>query len=104
MADTLKNSLKNALKNALKNVCGSSDNQKYNSQQGDGDALKNALKNALKILEFMSDNRKITIDDLVSRLGVSRRYILNLTNALKESSIIERVGGRKSGCWKITLK
>gem|GEM_PF-2112780 len=52
----------------------------------------------------MSDNRKITIDDLVSRLGVSRRYILNLTNALKESSIIERVGGRKSGCWKITLK
>lgn len=100
MADTLKNSLKNA----LKNVYGGSDNQIYNSQQSDGDALKNALKNALKILEFMSDNRKITIDDLVSRLGVSRRYILNLTNALKESSIIERVGGRKSGYWKITEK
>ena len=54
-----------------------------------------------KILSIISDNPKITQTELVEMTGLTRRGIEWNLEQLKAKNIIERVGGRKHGDWKI---
>ncbi len=61
--------------------------------------LKNSTKE--KIIHAMIENSKITREELASSLGVSINAVKNHITSLKKADILERVGGRKDGFWKI---
>lgn len=54
------------------------------------------------IYRLISVNPQITIVGMAKRLGVSDRQIKKYLQRLTEMKLIERQGGRKNGCWKIT--
>ena len=54
------------------------------------------------IYKLISVNPQVTIVDMAKRLGVSDRQIKKYLQRLTELKLIERQGGRKNGCWKIT--
>lgn len=56
---------------------------------------------AVAILERLSSDPKITIPNLSKDLDLSEWQIRYVINYLKREGIVERVGGRKDGNWKI---
>jgi ATP-dependent DNA helicase RecG len=54
-----------------------------------------------KILNLMENNPYITIVDIVEVLGISRDTINEHIARLKKDSLLRRIGGRKSGYWKV---
>ncbi|MCQ2289699.1 MAG: putative DNA binding domain-containing protein [Muribaculaceae bacterium] len=64
-------------------------------------APKTALKSAPKILAEISANKHITVSELVSKTGYSRRWVLETMKKLQESGKLMRVGPRKGGHWEI---
>ena len=58
-------------------------------------------KTSEKVIEAIRQKPRITAEELSQMLGVTRRTIeINIKN-LRESGIIQREGGRKSGYWVI---
>ena len=68
-----------------------------------GKETESGLKSRLKIVELMRENPGITIEELVSQLGLSRSGVNKHIAKLKADGIIEREGSDKSGRW-ITIK
>ena len=58
-------------------------------------------KTVEKILNILQNNPKTTQADLVKLTGLSRRGVEWNITKLKTDGIIERIGGRKEGYWKI---
>jgi len=56
---------------------------------------------AQKTFELISANPKATLKELSEKVGVSDRSIKNHINILKELRIIERIGGKTHGYWKV---
>lgn len=62
---------------------------------------KTSEKTSEKVIEAIRQKPRITAEELSQMLGVTRRTIeINIKN-LRESGIIQREGGRKSGYWVI---
>ena len=53
------------------------------------------------ILSHISNDPRITIDELVTLTGISRRQVLRYVKELTEDEVIRRDGGRKLGKWVI---
>ncbi|MDO4857451.1 MAG: winged helix-turn-helix transcriptional regulator [Thermoguttaceae bacterium] len=54
-----------------------------------------------EILARLRDNPAITIDELMKSMELGRSTILRYLKQLQMDGIIERVGARKYGTWKI---
>jgi ATP-dependent DNA helicase RecG len=53
------------------------------------------------IVQAMREDRAVTIAILAERLGLSTTAIENHIRTLRESGIIQRVGGRSAGYWEV---
>ena len=53
------------------------------------------------ILNAIANNPQVTLDDLASNAGVTRKTIQRHVAALKDAGIIRRVGARKNGRWEV---
>ncbi len=54
-----------------------------------------------KILEQISNNPRITYNELAIFLNVSRSSVKRAMNKLTNTGLIERVGGKRYGHWRI---
>ena len=53
------------------------------------------------IMKLMQQNPKIKLEDISAELNISPRTVKSEVAILKQDSKVERVGGRKSGHWKV---
>ena len=53
------------------------------------------------IMKLMQQNPKIKLEDISAELNISPRTVKSEVEILKQDSKVERVGGRKSGHWKV---
>ena len=63
---------------------------------------KNLKDNELKVFEQIKDKPNITIYELSEKLSKTIRTIERIIVALKEKGLVNRVGSKKNGYWKIT--
>lgn len=61
---------------------------------------KSSQKSDQKILAAIRSNPTITIEELKKQTGLSESGIKKIIRQLKQSGILERVGGRKGGSWR----
>jgi predicted HTH transcriptional regulator len=64
----------------------------------DGTANENSILMALK------DAPRATYDELVKKLGISRRTIARTIKSLNERGIVKRIGSDKTGYWRVIDK
>lgn len=57
--------------------------------------------NDTKILNILQSNPNITLQEVADKMGISLRTVKSIIKSLKERGIVERVGSRKNGSWKI---
>lgn len=57
------------------------------------------MKSSVKIVQMMKDNPEITLDEIASKLELSKRAIEKQVQKLRESKKIERFGGDNGGKW-----
>lgn len=57
--------------------------------------------NQKMILDLLKNNKNITSEQIADALGLSVRTVKNVINAMKSMKIIERVGGKRYGYWKV---
>lgn len=57
--------------------------------------------NQKMILDLLKNNKNITSEQIADALGLSVRTVKNVINAMKNMEIIERVGGKRYGYWKV---
>lgn len=57
--------------------------------------------NQKMILDLLKNNKSITSEQIADALGLSVRTVKNVINAMKNMEIIERVGGKRYGYWKV---
>ena len=56
---------------------------------------------ALKIIGIIRRKPDITLDQLSAEAEIARRTLVRYMNTLKETGLIERVGGKRYGHWKV---
>ena len=79
-------------------------NQAGNQVSNDGlvkGLVKNLTSNQIKLLELIETGPNVTKEEMAKHIGVSTTAIDKNIKTLKEKGILERVGGRKEGYWKI---
>lgn len=54
-----------------------------------------------RIVELMAKERTITAKQLAKELNITERTIERDIKKLKEAGVVERIGGDRSGFWKI---
>ena len=54
-----------------------------------------------KVMLEINKTKKITMEMLAAKVGVSERYIEKIIKKLKEEKYLERIGSNKNGYWKI---
>jgi len=57
-----------------------------------------------KIIQLMKENRGITIIELSDKIGISEKGVEWQIDKLKKEGVIQRIGGRKGGYWKVVEK
>jgi ATP-dependent DNA helicase RecG len=57
--------------------------------------------NQTKLLELISESPTISMSDLATKIGISKRKILDNINKLKQMGFVERIGPAKGGYWNI---
>jgi ATP-dependent DNA helicase RecG len=63
--------------------------------------VKDLTSNQMKLLELVETHPNITKEEMAKHIGISTTAIDNNINTLKAKGLLERVGGRKDGYWKI---
>ena len=61
----------------------------------------NCTVNEAKILNLINENSKVTINEMTSKVNLSRRTVQTIINSLKSKGILVRVGSDKNGHWEI---
>lgn len=70
----------------------------FGNNNGNDSGNENQSENAERILNIMKDTPHITIDQIVSVTGISKRTVSRIIKELKEKDIIRREG-TKNGMW-----
>ena len=70
----------------------------FGNNNGNDSGNENQSENAERILNIMKDTPHITIDQIVSVTGISKRRVSRIIKELKEKDIIRREG-TKNGMW-----
>ncbi|MDR1878241.1 MAG: putative DNA binding domain-containing protein [Bacteroidales bacterium] len=55
-----------------------------------------------QIVDLINLNPKITVNEMVDMIGLSQRTIKYAIQSLKRSGILERIGARRNGYWKVS--
>ena len=58
-------------------------------------------KTQLSIIKSIRNNPNITIAELSQETGLGHTAIQNNLNKMQDMTIIERIGSRKNGYWKV---
>ena len=53
------------------------------------------------MIGIIEANNKITIDEIASKIGLSRRAVQDIINILKSKGVLVRTGSRNCGYWQI---
>lgn len=64
------------------------------------DTLNFTEKEAI-VIDIIKKNANVTIEELISITGFSRPTITRAISTLKQKGVLERVGAKKNGSWKI---
>lgn len=64
----------------------------------------NCTVNETKVLNLINENNKVTINEITSKVNLSRRTVQTIINSLKTKGILVRVGSDKTGHWEIVEK
>ena len=64
-------------------------------------SLKEKNTYETSILNLIEEKPSISINELAIKLNRSPRTIKNIIKSLKEKNLVERIGGKKNGYWKI---
>ena len=62
---------------------------------------KSSQKSSQKIIELIQENPNVTTSEMAEKIGVTRRAIAKITNALQAEGVIRRVGPDKGGHWEL---
>lgn len=54
-----------------------------------------------KVLELIAAQTDISLSEIADRLGVSYKTVQRAVADLKRIGVIERIGGRRKGYWKV---
>ena len=54
-----------------------------------------------KVLELITAKTDISLSEIADRLGVSYKTVQRAVADLKKIGAIERIGGRRKGCWRV---
>ena len=66
--------------------------------------VKELSENQIKLLEIIETRPNVTKEEMAKYIGISTTAIDKNIKTLREKGILERVGGRKEGYWKINNK
>ncbi len=55
----------------------------------------------MKVLELITVQTDISLSEIADRLGVSYKTVQRAVADLKKIGVIERVGGRRKGYWRV---
>ena len=75
--------------------------EEYLEMKSRQDGTTDGTKAFEAILSHISNDPRVTIDELVTLTGISRRQVLRYVKELTEDEVIRRDGGRKLGKWVI---
>lgn len=64
---------------------------------------RSSVNTSDRIVNMMRDNPEITVPELASQLGITKRAIEKQISQLREQEIIGRIGPAKGGHWEILL-
>lgn len=64
------------------------------------DTLNLAEKEAI-VIDIIKKKANVTIEELISITGFSRPTITRAISTLKQKGVLERVGAKKNGKWKV---
>jgi ATP-dependent DNA helicase RecG len=64
----------------------------------------NSEKGSKKIIELLLENSNLTIQDISRHLRISTRAVEKQIHTLKETGLLKRKGGRKTGWWEVKEK
>ena len=71
------------------------------NQYGKINCTVNCTVNKAKILNLINENNKVTVNEMTSKVNLSRRTVQTIINSLKSKGILVRVGSDKTGHWEI---
>ena len=57
--------------------------------------------NVLNVLNVLKENGKLTLEEVSAKIGKSLRTVKSVIKSLTIKKLIERVGSKKSGYWKV---
>jgi DNA-binding MarR family transcriptional regulator len=66
------------------------------------DALDVTLEE-MQVLALLKADGKLTQKNLAEKIGKSDRTVKRITVALEEKGLIERIGSKRFGCWKVNI-
>ena len=72
--------------------------------KADNDTINDTINLSSKeqmVFNIIRNNPDVKINDIIASSGFSRPTVTRAISTLKEKSLIERIGSRKSGAWKI---
>ena len=64
--------------------------------------LNGTLKN--KLINIIKEQPSIKQNDIAIKLNVSLRTVKRVMKTLADNKILERVGSKKTGSWKVLIK
>ncbi|WP_197035210.1 ATP-binding protein [Oceanivirga salmonicida] len=76
-------------------------NLNYDTKDDTRDGTKDGTKRIEKILQLIKEDNKISIDKMAEEIEAGRRTIVRDIKYLQDNNILERIGGRKEGYWKV---
>lgn len=67
--------------------------------------LPNKLPNNSEILvvDLLLKSPNLTVTEIASKIGITDRAVRNIINSLKRQGLLERIGSKKSGYWKVLM-
>ena len=57
----------------------------------------------MQVLALLKADGKLTQKNLAEKIGKSDRTVKRITVALEEKGLIERIGGKRFGYWKVNV-
>ena len=57
----------------------------------------------MQVLGLLKTDGKLTQKNLAEKIGKSDRTVKRITVALEGKGLIERIGGKRFGCWKVNI-
>ena len=71
-------------------------------KDGMKDGMKNDMNgNQLQLIKLIEKDNKVTIPQMAQQIKISNRHAQRLLKRLIDNSVVSRVGGRKTGYWKV---